>query len=214
MASPKPIPPLTPSQIERFWARVQVDSPGACWPWKGSMSSLGYGLFWRLRAHRVAYVLVKGAIPDGLMLDHLCRNKSCCNPDHLEAVTQRVNVLRGDSPSAQGARKTHCLRGHEFTPDNTNRRTGWRHCNQCQWDRDRARRQKRRRRHFRGVRVSLECGHEKVLSSSWWRLSAALVAVLVGQAVRGGTWCQQCSATCMPERVIGTCRLEEVPDAV
>lgn len=68
---------------------------------------------------------------------------------------------------------------------------------------------KRRQRFFRGVRLTLECGHEAVLPSSYWRLSAALVGVLVGHAVRGGVWCQRCSALCQPEQVLGTVRLEE-----
>lgn len=64
-----------------------------------------------------------------------------------------------------------------------------------------------RRRYFRGVAVVLECGHSAVLSSSWYRLSAALVSVLLGHAVRGGVWCKTCRACCQPEKSIGTCRL-------
>jgi hypothetical protein len=64
-----------------------------------------------------------------------------------------------------------------------------------------------RQRHFRGIRLELECGHVVVLSSSWFRLTAALVAVLVGHAVRGGAWCETCRARCQPTEVIGTCRL-------
>lgn len=67
--------------------------------------------------------------------------------------------------------------------------------------------QPERQRHFRGVKVGLECGHNAVLSTSWWRLSKALVAVLVGDAVRKGVWCGRCGAMCQPEKVIRTCRI-------
>jgi hypothetical protein len=66
-----------------------------------------------------------------------------------------------------------------------------------------------KRRYFRGVHVVLECGHSHVIQSSWWKLSAALVGVLVGHAVRGGAWCETCKAMCHPEKVIGTCRLDD-----
>lgn len=71
-------------------------------------------------AHRIAYELVRGQVPEGLVLDHLCRNRACCNPDHLEAVTNYVNVVvRGEGLSARHARAAHCKRGHAFTDDNT-----------------------------------------------------------------------------------------------
>ena len=65
----------------------------------------------------------------------------------------------------------------------------------------------KRRRHFRGVLVTLECGHVEILPSCWWRLSAALVSVLVGNAVRRGVWCERCRASCHPQSIVGTCRL-------
>lgn len=111
-----------------------------CIPWSGKGREKGYGKWWGRRngqkarshpAHRIAYENAKGPIPEGLQIDHLCRNRACVNPDHLEAVTGRVNVLRGMNPPAQNARKTHCVRGHEFTPENTRMDRGYRFCLKC-----------------------------------------------------------------------------------
>jgi hypothetical protein len=91
----------------------------ACWIWKGSIDKrMGYGLIYvpriMLLAHRVAYVLFKGPIPRGrdIQVDHLCRVRDCVNPDHLELVTRRDNILRGVSPLANSARARFCCRGH------------------------------------------------------------------------------------------------------
>lgn len=84
-----------------------------------------------LMVHRIAYELAVGPIPVGLVIDHLCRNHSCINPEHLEPVTNVENVMRGESAWARNARKTHCKRGHEFTDENTIRRNGTRSCRQC-----------------------------------------------------------------------------------
>lgn len=112
---------LKPSQRARFWSRVDRGTYDRCWPWKGSLASAGYGYIsfdnHRFRAHRIAYELVKGEIPDGLVIDHLCRNRACCNPAHLEAVSNRTNVLRGVGPSAEAAVKTHCSSGHSLLDD-------------------------------------------------------------------------------------------------
>ena len=83
--------------------------------------------------HRVAWVIRNGDIPEGMVIDHLCRNTLCCNPDHLELVTQRTNALRGMSPVAVIVRTNICCRGHEFTPENTyvSRTTGYRQCLAC-----------------------------------------------------------------------------------
>jgi hypothetical protein len=120
-----PIPPLSPEQIERFWSMVEVHHPAGCWEWTGSKSrygsfsyktSTGKGI--SRSSHRIAYWLLIGPIPNGLVLDHLCRNTFCVNPDHLEPVTNAVNVMRGYSPGAMNKIKTHCKNGHEFTPEN------------------------------------------------------------------------------------------------
>lgn len=121
---------------ERFWAKVdRSGGPDACWPWMATLTATRYGSFSirasnrtkSCRAHRFAYELVIGPIPRGRELDHLCHtadldcaggssclHRRCCNPAHLEPVTHLENMLRGVP-----ARKTHCKRGHEFTPDNT-----------------------------------------------------------------------------------------------
>ena len=100
---------------------------GECWKWQGSKSSNGYGIVrWNIsdtgkaiQAHRFIYEMVKGKIPDGKVLDHLCKNTDCVNPDHLEPVSQRENILRGEGFAAVQAKKTHCKRGHEFNEANT-----------------------------------------------------------------------------------------------
>lgn len=117
---------------ERFWAKVDLTGDG-CWEWTSSTNGRGYGTF-RLgghvvRAHRVAYTIKHGAIPDGLVLDHLCCNKACVRPDHLEAVTQQVNSLRGRRTYA---RQTHCAAGHAFDEANTYvTPSGKRQCREC-----------------------------------------------------------------------------------
>lgn len=112
---------LTQSEADSFWLHV-IDT-GSCWEWcGGAVNSKGYGHIKQgralLKAHRVSWTLVRGPIPSGLTLDHLCRNRLCVNPDHLEAVSNRENILRGTSPTAINARKTHCQRGHELTAAN------------------------------------------------------------------------------------------------
>lgn len=120
----KSIPDLTPAQQDRFWAKVDVpDQPSCCWEWTGS-SYRDYGLFGvnnvTFRSHRIAYQLLVGEIEMGLVLDHLCRNHRCVNPDHLEPVTQKINTERAfNSTMAYLAGRTHCAYGHEYTPETT-----------------------------------------------------------------------------------------------
>lgn len=118
----KPQPPKSHklTEAQRFWAFVEKTP--TCWIWHGYVHRKGYGRFNRIgsnQAHRVAYELLVGPIPEGLTLDHLCKSKACVNPEHLEAVTNKVNTLRGGNACAMNARKTHCKYGHEFTPENT-----------------------------------------------------------------------------------------------
>lgn len=132
------------------WSRVRVklrhDPHTGCHVYAGATRN-GYGMTHEIRngkrvnvpVHRVAYEAAKGPIPEGLHIDHLCRNRACCNPDHLEAVTKRVNTLRGVGPTAQNSAKTHCKWGHEFTPENTRQRKGGRECLACKEARSLAR---------------------------------------------------------------------------
>lgn len=122
---------------ERFWQKVRITD--ACWVWTGATSPDGYGHLKAdqsrrdLWAHRVAYEMMVGPIPDGLQIDHLCRNPSCVNPAHLEPVTGQVNVRRGIGHAAVNAAKTHCCRGHPFDSENTYYRPGGsRRCRACE----------------------------------------------------------------------------------
>jgi len=105
-----------------------------CWVWMGTVANNGYGKIGKSVAHRIFYEQEFGPVPEGLQLDHLCRNRLCVNPAHLEPVTQRENIMRGTSPTAVNARKTHCIRGHEYTTENTYiRSNGYRMCRACDY---------------------------------------------------------------------------------
>lgn len=114
---------MTDLLVERFWEKVKVDAISGCWNWTAA-TSRGYGRFVlkhgmkEIKAHRFAYEVNKGKIPPRLQLDHLCRNRGCVNPEHLEPVTNKVNVLRGIGISAQNSTKTHCPQGHPYSGKN------------------------------------------------------------------------------------------------
>lgn len=120
------------SERSRFWAKV--DRSSDCWLWTGARGSEGYGRLTlhqrRFGAHRLAFIWANGAIPDGLVLDHLCRNRLCVRPDHLEPVTVLENTRRG-----LNGQRTHCAAGHQLSSDNIRMMSGggkpYRQCRIC-----------------------------------------------------------------------------------
>lgn len=147
---------------ERLLRHSRPDENG-CWLWTGGLDKNGYGKAtlaingdWGhrryVRAHRLAYETFVGPIPAGLELDHLCGNRGCINPAHLEPVTGHENILRGAGPAAVNARKTICKNGHLFTEENTIRYSykgrGWRACREC---RRRSGRESKRRLRAKGA---------------------------------------------------------------
>lgn len=131
------------SATERF-ALQHVVMPNGCWEWTGTKTAGGYGQFTlngvRTTAHRASYVLHVDEVPPTWHVDHLCRNRGCVNPAHLEAVTAQENGMRSGNPRLMRKFDTHCQRGHEFTDANTIRKAnGTRRCRECANARDRLR---------------------------------------------------------------------------
>ena len=134
--------------IQNFIAKVSV-SPSGCWDWNGARIASGYGKFSIRRrtstgkrtpsfAHRVSHMIFVGPIPEGLTIDHLCKNKGCVNPAHLEAVTHLVNLTRSSNRVGQWSYTTHCNHGHERTPENTyTSPAGHKNCRECMRESDR-----------------------------------------------------------------------------
>lgn len=132
---------------ERFWLKVDKCEPDECWLWTGATNgSMGYGTIQRgargeghIRAHRLSWEIANGPIPEELVVDHLCRTPRCVNPAHMELVTFRENILRGDSMSARYTRTTECAKGHPRKPEERGKR-----CMECNriWWRERYRKQK------------------------------------------------------------------------
>jgi len=129
--------------LDRFVAKYTVEDSG-CWIWHAGTSRGGYGKFWdprrygHMAAHRFSYETAVGPIPDGLQIDHLCRVRACVNPDHLEPVTQRENILRGDTLATAKFYQKRCIHGHRFNTQNTyTRPNGTRGCRPCRAKRQR-----------------------------------------------------------------------------
>lgn len=124
-----------------IFSKISVDPVSGCWLWTGGKHTAGYGMLYhydserrrkeKFFVHRVVYTLFVGRIPSHLEIDHLCRVPACCCPDHLEAVTHRTNLLRGNAPAARNARVTHCPKGHPYSGDNLHVYKGTRHCRKC-----------------------------------------------------------------------------------
>ena len=127
---------------EVFWGKVDKAGVGGCWLWQGAITNYGYGQVnvkgKHIGAHRMAYEWSRGAVPQGLELDHLCRTRACVRPGHLEAVTHRENCLRGTAGDQERV-KTHCPKGHAYDMVNTRYEAQGRkrRCRQCKRERER-----------------------------------------------------------------------------
>lgn len=141
----KPGPTALPI-AQRFWSRVHKTN--GCWIWLGATNPKGYGQFFWKRgdashsytrpAHIVAYELSLGPVPKGRELDHICQNRRCVNPAHLEPITHKENLMRGDTVCARKKMQTHCVNGHAFSPENTAfEKNGTRRCIECRRARQR-----------------------------------------------------------------------------
>jgi hypothetical protein len=133
----KPVKDFTPQRVALFWAKVDRLTPGECWEWTAYRNAGGYGMYCigraKYRAHRLAYFLVHGEPAAGLDLDHLCRNRACVNPSHLEPVSRQENLRRGIGHGSE----THCPSGHSYA-DAYIERVGSRRCRPCSIERGKA----------------------------------------------------------------------------
>ncbi len=122
--------------MTRFLAKVAASGPDDCWIWVAATNACGYGIFRFFKqtwlAHRVAYVMFRDEIPEGLTLDHLCRVRNCVNPEHLDPVPLRENILRGETVAARNLSRRACPQGHPYDEVNTHYdKNGYRSCRAC-----------------------------------------------------------------------------------
>ncbi len=157
-----------PTFSERFWNKVNKDGPipthaphlGPCWVWTASNNGNGYGVIGlgkqNAYVHRISYEWQYGPIPLMYEIDHICENRSCVNPTHLQLATHQQNIARSASPPAKNTKKTHCPKGHAYTPENTYRqKKGGRYCRACAIERMRVYDQTRRRKKERLLSLPL-----------------------------------------------------------
>jgi hypothetical protein len=130
---------------ERFWAKVEKSDE--CWIWTAAKAN-GYGLFYidghLISSHRMSYQWEIGPIPDGMELDHLCRNRACVNPAHLEPVSRSENLRRGVGVGVYNTAKTRCPNGHLYDEANTRTTGNRRHCRACARERARTKRKNKK----------------------------------------------------------------------
>lgn len=179
-----------------------------CWVYVRATTPKGYGTV-SVRvdgkpttrpAHRLAYEAMFGPIPEGLQPDHLCRNRPCINPAHIEAVTPRENTLRGEGPTAENARRTHCIHGHELTPDSVyvHPNGRWRTCRTCWRAHKRAIRARRKERSRTVLRDVPGSGSRASVRHLWdedapWTLCGQrTTAALLAQTVKATRECKNC----------------------
>lgn len=178
---------LTDERFDVKWAA----RPDGCHQWQASWSTTGYGKFFvagrLVQAHRYAYERARGLVPDGLVLDHLCRNRLCVNPEHLEAVPQRVNLARGRSPGALAHQRGTCGKGHPFTL-----RHGKNFCAICAAEREQRRNVRRKaERHARGLRgLATHCrkGHRFTEQTTAWITRADGSRTRYCRICKNATW--------------------------
>lgn len=154
---------------EKIRQTVEYDTNGGCWLWRGWVSPEGYGKGYDPKikrnkpAHRLSYESFVGPIPDGLVIDHLCRVRSCVNPAHLRVATNTENVMCGVGITAKNAVKTHCPKGHAYEGDNLLVFKGWRQCRICRHHQTQRRAEKlKAERHARGLQRKPHTNYPRV----------------------------------------------------